>query len=1259
MHRVYIEKKTGFAVAAENLKNDLQAFLGDQYPQLKDLSAVRVLRRYDVGGLTSEQFQAAVENVFSEPQRDIAFIQTLVPSTLPPSQYFGFSYLDGQFDQQADSAEQCVELVCGVRPVVKCAAVYILSKNTGIFSDETIAAVKKYIVNPVDSREVSHDLPQTLDDKPAEIKAIPVLSGFSSAKNLEYYAKRYELAMSIDDLLCCQGYFASDGRDPTLAEIRILDAYWSDHCRHTTFTTELDFAAESPILGQALALYEGARREVYGEKAAQRPKTLMDIATIGAKALKKRGLLDDLDESPEINACTVKVTAEFSDGSTEPWLLLFKNETHNHPTEIEPFGGAATCLGGAIRDPLSGRAFVHQAMRITGCGDPRRPLSETLNGKLPQLKIARESAAGYSSYGNQIGLATGQVAEFYHAGFIAKRLELGAVVGAAPSAWVRREEPRAGDLVLLLGGKTGRDGIGGASGSSKAHTNESVANSGAEVQKGAPVEERKIQRLFRNPTVTLLIKRCNDFGAGGIAIAIGELADGLDVDLDAVPKKYSGLDGVETALSESQERMAVVIAEEDLNTFIGAAADENLDATVVARVTDQGRLRMYWQGRVLVDLSREFLNSNGALRRAAAVLGTEAATADRRLETPVSFRLSDIEEELGSLRTCSRRGLQETFDGSIGSGSVLFPFGGLTQGTPECGMAALLPSLDKEARTASLTTFGFDPEAMTASPYEGAKGAVREALAKAACMGGDWRRMRLSFQEYFERPEGPESWGKPASALLGALEAQLALGVPAIGGKDSMSGSFLAEGKKLAVPPTLVAFAFGVAPAAAVRSGALSGADESVLVLFEFRGGDAWDAFSANMDALSALGSAVKAAYPVGAGGVPATLAVMAFGNMVGVEIDAEETPWSAAHGSVLAEVSKTDFAKGFGASCVRVLGRTLPFSKEPIFRMIHKGGIEEMRLAVLREAYEGPLQGVYPQTGRRTGGGESPIKTPAPRRSRNEGGFRQAARKAAPLVVLPVFPGTNCEWDMERCFRAAGAKTRQTIFRNNNRQAIVDSIAELARAFDRAQIIALSGGFSAGDEPDGSGKFIANAFRADAVMDAVNGFLQRGGLIIGVCNGFQALIKLGLTPYGEFRRPTAEAPTLTFNRVGRHVSRMARTRVMSTASPWLALEETGAVHVVPVSHGEGRLVMDAGEAGRLFANGQVPFCYVDAEGEPTEGEPDNPNGSMFAIEALTSPDGRVLGKMGHTERRGEFTHINVPGDKYQSLFEAGVGFFG
>jgi phosphoribosylformylglycinamidine synthase len=1104
--------------------------------------------------------------------------------------------------------------------------------------------------------------------------------------------------MSLDDLRCCRDYFRGEGRDPTLTELRILDTYWSDHCRHTTFTTVLERidieggtdpgtnAAVEAGLRNALSLYEQARREVYGDAERDHGRTLMDIATIGAKTLKKRGLLPDLDESKEINACTIKVDVEFDDGEVEPWLMLFKNETHNHPTEIEPFGGAATCLGGAIRDPLSGRAFVYQAMRISGGGDPRQKLAETLPGKLPQVKIAREAAAGYSSYGNQIGLATGQVAEFYHTGFTAKRMELGAVVGAVPAAWVRREEPEPGDVVLLAGGKTGRDGIGGATGSSKAHTGESVEKSGAEVQKGNAVEERKLQRLFRKSEVTRLIKRCNDFGAGGVSVAVGELADGLDIDLDAVPKKYAGLDGTELAVSESQERMAVVCAAGSADAFIREAAAENLTAVVIAKVTaggDGARLRMFWRGGPVADLSRSFLNTNGAGRRASAKICAGVSGGGIRDDAgggeSAKALLDNLERELASLRGGSRRGLQERFDGSIGAGSVLFPWGGETQGTAECGMAALFPAREKRCRTASLFSFGYDPELAARSPYLGAKGAVREALAKFACLGGDPRKARLTLQEYFERAESEESWGRPAAALLGALEAQLALGVPAIGGKDSMSGSYRDEsrGISLAVPPTLAAFAAGTVPARCVRSGALSGAAGNAVLLLaqSASGADEWAAFRRNMDTLSRLAGCgiVRAAYPVGPGGTAASLALMAFGNMTGVEVYADACVL-AEHdyyqGSILMEIDEEKAAEaGIDTNAVpgaAIAARTLA---GPVYRMAQAaaGGAEtaELPLAALRRAYERPLSQVYPQTPGRAAETTAPEGTAESRiidAEYRRGPQRPAAKsgpKAAPLVTIPAFPGTNCEWDMERAFREAGAKTRILVFRNRSPEDIAASTAELAASIRESQIIALSGGFSAGDEPDGSGKFIANVFRAKAVADAVAELMEnRDGLALGICNGFQALIKLGLVPYGRIRVPVDSMPTLTFNKIGRHVSRMVRTRVMSNLSPWLALEEPGALHVIPVSHGEGRVVIREDEAEPLFRAGQVACCYTDPQGRPTLAEPDNPNGSRFAIEAMTSPDGRILGKMAHSERRGEYVHINIPGNKNQRIFEAGVRYF-
>jgi phosphoribosylformylglycinamidine synthase len=1302
VRRVYVEKKQGFDMEARRLKEELAGFLGEKYPECARLRGLRVLKRYDVSNLGEEQFGQLTETVFSEPQCDRVFFGA-APEANENERCFGIEYQPGQYDQKADSAEQCAELVAGVRPKIRTASFYVFEGEAGPLSGAALDGVKKYLINPVDSREASTEVPLSLEEDGANPPDVPALTGFAHNAALEKIAAQYGLSMSIEDLRFCRDWFAGEGRDPTLAELRVLDTYWSDHCRHTTFNTyleEIEIAGMNDAIKNALDLYEEARREVYGDAAETRPRSLMDMATIGAKALKKRGLIPDVDESSEINACTVKVTAEFPDGA-EPWLLLFKNETHNHPTEIEPFGGAATCLGGAIRDPLSGRAFVHQAMRVTGGGDPNAGLSETLLGKLPQIKIAREAAAGYASYGNQIGLATGQVAEFYHPGFLAKRMELGAVIAAVPEAWVRREEPLPGDAVILVGGRTGRDGIGGATGSSKVHSGDSVESSGTEVQKGNAVEERKLQRLFRKADVSRLIKRCNDFGAGGVSVAVGELAAGLDIDLDAVPKKYAGLDGTELAISESQERMAVVVAAADTGAFIKAAAEENLEAVVIAKVTagleaeNKARLRMTWRGKTIVDLSRQFLNSNGAPRSAKVMLSVpDAADENIRIKnhgvhrgtrsfdkffnsSSVKLRAlrgekivntpdpQSLMQELAGLQSGSRRGLQERFDGSVGAGSVLFPWGGGEQGTPECGMAALLPSLGKQSRTASIMTFGYDPVLMGIDPYRGAKGAVREALAKFACLGGNPFTARLSLQEYFEKPLTAETWGRPAAALLGALEAQLRLGVPAIGGKDSMSGNYNAGDINLAVPPTLVAFAAGTAPAASVRSGAFSGKAGNAIVLLaqppENLGfGDEWEAFKSNMKILRALAAsgALKAAYPVGPGGVAATLAVMAFGNMTGVEAF-EEAFHKDDHinyqGSVLAEIDEAALPAGMDASWT-LAARTL---SEPVFR-IKKC---QAPLAALRRAYESPLAKVYPQTSTGATVAEpaetAKLTVPAVKALFNVQKHTRLPTQDAPLAVLPVFPGTNCEWDMERAFREAGARTRLVIFRNRNGEDIAESLRELVAAFAEAQIIAFSGGFSAGDEPDGSGKFIANVIRCAPVAAAITEFLEkRDGLMLGICNGFQALIKTGLVPYGRIVAPANSMPTLTYNAIGRHVSRMVRTKVMSNVSPWLSLEEPGAIHLVPVSHGEGRLVITDAEAAALFGAGQVPFCYADADGNPTMTEPDNPNGSAFAIEALTSPDGRVLGKMAHSERCGEFVHVNIPGNKRQKVFEAGVRYF-
>ncbi|MDR1251979.1 MAG: phosphoribosylformylglycinamidine synthase [Treponema sp.] len=1309
VRRVFVEKRVGFDTEVRRLRSDFADFLGVQYPELARLRGLRVLNRYDVSGLDKSQFEQAVSRVFSELQCDEVFHGDSVPAEKGDI-FFAVEYLPGQYNQRSDSAEQCVELVTGLKPAIRSAWVYILQPGDISVSDAAVAAVKRYLINPVDSREASMDPLESLGEIetkngiPIDPGETPILWNFIAANDgcLAEISREYGLAMSTEDLRFCREWFSSVGRDPTLAELRVLDAYWSDHCRHTTFNTilekiEIDGSSAVTALKQALELYESARNEVYGPAGAARPRSLMDMAVIGVKLLRKRGLAGDVDESKEINACTIKIKAEFSDGSSEPWLLLFKNETHNHPTEIEPFGGAATCLGGAIRDPLSGRAYVHQAMRISGGGDPGTPLGETIKGKLPQIKIAREAAAGYASYGNQIGIATGQVSEFYHPGFLAKRMELGAVIAAVPAAWVRREEPVSGDMVILVGGKTGRDGIGGAAGSSKVHTGESLDTAGAEVQKGNAVEERKLQRLFRNPETARLIKRCNDFGAGGVSVAVGELAAGLDIDLDQVPKKYAGLTGIELAISESQERMAVVVAPDDAGAFIKAAAAENLDAVVIATVTaddtapeEKAALRMKWRGRTIVDLSRKFLNSNGAPRSVRVRLSASSRPAPYAgnkgaKDQDPGVLLDELQKELMSLRSGSRRGLQERFDGSIGAASILFPWGGAEQGTPECGMAALLPSLEKQSHTASLMSFGYDPDLMEWNPYEGAKGAVREALAKFACLGGDPWKARLSLQEYFERPESPDSWGKPAAALLGALEAQLTLGIPAIGGKDSMSGNYRdkACGIDISVPPTLVAFAAGTAPAASVRSGALSGETGNVIILLAQAEKEApaaagrirteWEIFKANMDALAALSAAgcVHSAYPVGPGGAAVSLALMAFGNNTGIEAKPNVFSLAAGpayQGSVLFEIDRAMYRDNpiIGeilnrAGCWAAVAVTIA---DPEFRITceENGKIQTAKISLppLRRMYEYPLSRVYPQTSAAEPLPGKDLSAPAGKTARIHAGTgKKRFSEAAPLAVLPVFPGTNCEWDMERAFREAGARTRQVIFRNRSGEDITESIRELAAAIGEAQILALAGGFSAGDEPDGSGKFIANVLRSPAAADAVGELLEkRDGLILGICNGFQALIKLGLVPYGDYRAADNTMPTLTFNRVGRHVSRMVRTRVMSNNSPWLTLEEPGAVHLVPVSHGEGRLVIRHEEGQALFKNGQVPFCYAGVNGLPAAREPDNPNGSDFAIEGLTSPDGRILGKMGHSERQGEYVHINIPGNKRQRIFEAGVRYF-
>ena len=1284
---VYIEKRNGFDIETQQLKSDIIVFFGKQFNCLAALQKLRILYRYDAGGLTSEQFEKAVSLVLSEPQSDHVYFGSDVPlepeDSAERTAYFGVEYLPGQYDQRADWAEQCIELAVGIKPVIRFAKFFVFRSSEALCS-QALKALQAYLVNPVDSRLLNH----------------------KAAEKSPEYNNGNQLAMSGADLAHCENYFKNEGRNPTETELRVLDTYWSDHCRHSTFTTALDsikIEGERSDIQNALALYEAARQEVYGsqapdrDQAVQKPRSLMDMATIGAKLLKKRGYLSDLDESAEINACTIKINAKFAvkadkniDSNSissiieEPYFLLFKNETHNHPTEIEPFGGAATCLGGGIRDPLSGRSYVYQAMRITGGGDPRQALEETLPGKLPQKKIAREAAAGYSSYGNQIGIAAGQVAEFYHPGFLAKRMELGALIGAVPQSFVRRSAPEPGDLVLLIGGKTGRDGIGGAVGSSKGQTGESAEKAGAEVQKGDAVEERKLLRLFRDPQFCRLVKRCNDFGAGGVSVAVGELAPGLDIDLDSVPVKYPGLDGTELAVSESQERMAVVCAPSDAQTIIQKAATENLEAVVIARVTCgdaereqnsqtgcDARLRMSWQGITIVDLSRSFLDTNGASRSASALIVSknDFLETKQKPETLSAFDLLEqLKTELASLRSGSRRGLQEYFDGSAGAGSVLFPWGGAEQGTPECGMAALIPPPLSENLAASLTsslmTFGFDPYLMELDPYTGAKGAVKEALVKMACLGGDYRKARLSMQEYFERMESPESWGKVCAALLGALEGQLTLEVPAIGGKDSMSGTYIDHENyiKISVPPTLIVIAAGITDAALVRSGALSGkiGNPVILLYTDTSEQDEWAVFKANMKALALLTerNLVKSAYPIGAGGIAAALALMAFGNNTGVEAYADSLNLvndKNYPGALLAELDaeslhmeKETISELLKEAVWKEAGQTI---KEPVFKIsVSKNqtpSAAEVSLFELRRIYEGILADIYPnqvyvdiKAGEKKPKQDSGFPADSTVHFTSAPAIRRLSSK--PLVLIPVFPGTICEWDTEQAFREAGARIQTLVFRNRRPEDISDSVMELVKAINEAQIISVSGGFSPWNEPDGTGALAAAVLRKPAVSDAICKFLEkRGGLMLGINSGFHTLLRLGLVPNGCFTEVTEHSPLLASDNSGRHVSRMAHTIVMPAISPWLALEKPGTVYVLPQSHSRGRLFISEEKAQALFKAGQVPFCYSD-----------------YQIEALSSPDGRILAKMGHSERCGQFVHSNIPGNKIQTIFKAGVQYF-
>ena len=1226
VYRVFVEKKPGLDNEARELLNDATTLLG-----IKGLKKVRLLNRYDAEDMDPELFQRAVKTVFSEPQLDIATEE----ADLDGAAVFAVEYLPGQFDQRADSAAQCIQFISqGERPLIRSAKLYMLY---GDLTAQEIAEIKKYVINPVEAREAALEKPATLKTEYAVPTEVATLKGFTllDRAGLEAFVAQYGLAMDVDDIAFCQQYFRDEGRDPTITEIRMLDTYWSDHCRHTTFLTEIDGVTfEDPLLERAYQDYLDTRKALGRTK----PVCLMDVATLAVRALKAQGKLPKLDESEEINACTVKIEVE-ADGKKEPWLLLFKNETHNHPTEIEPFGGAATCIGGAIRDPLSGRAYVYGAMRVTGAADPTVPVSETIPGKLPQRKLVTTAAAGYASYGNQIGLATGIVDEIYHPGYAAKRMEIGAVIAAAPAENVRRERPEPGDVVILLGGSTGRDGIGGATGSSKAHNAHSVETCGAEVQKGNAPEERKLQRLFRRGEATRLIKRCNDFGAGGVSVAIGELADGLEIDLNAVPKKYEGLDGTELAISESQERMAVVVAKEDAERFLALAQEENLQACPVAVVKAEPRLTMRWNGKTIVDISREFLNSNGAPKH---ITITPAKPEDWHRKTGGTFT-EHLKAVATDLNMCSRRGLSERFDSTIGAGTVLMPFGGKHQLTPIQAMVQKVSMEKKHTDDCSLMAWGYNPFIAEKSPYHGAYLAVVESVSKLIASGAEFSDVYLTFQEYFEKPgKDGKRWGKPLAALLGAFEAQMALGIGAIGGKDSMSGSF----EKLDVPPTLVSFAVTMAKTGDIVSPETKKAGDRLVLLRTKVNADGLPetaSLLANFTRVTEMirsGKAV-ACYTPGMGGIAEAILKMSVGNGLGFRF---AEGWTAEalsdcrYGDFLLEVSDPeDF---------EVLGQVTEDGKLTL-------GDESVALSELQKLWEDRLEQVYPCN----------IPTPAERAENisfeGKSWPAPAVKTAKPRVLIPAFPGTNCEYDSAKAVRDAGAEASIMVINNLTAEGIARSVESFAEEIRNSQIIFIPGGFSGGDEPDGSAKFITAFFRNAAVKESVTDLLEkRDGLMCGICNGFQALIKLGLVPFGKIIDTDESCPTLTFNTIGRHQSRLVRTRIASNMSPWLRGTTPGDIFTVPISHGEGKFLADDATLQRLAENGQIATQYVDLDGNATMDVRFNPNGSRMAVEGITSPDGRVFGKMGHSERVGSGLYVNVPGNYEIGMFRSAVAYF-
>jgi phosphoribosylformylglycinamidine synthase len=1248
VRRIYVEKKPGFDVKARKLMEEITEYL-----KIKGIENVRIINRYDVEGISDEDYEKAKTLIFSEPPVDYVYEEEL--PLRDNERVFAVEYLPGQYDQRADSCAQCIQLLSGTeRPEIRVATVIAIG---GDISDKDFEKIKEYYINPIESREAALTKPETLREEYAVPDMVDVIKGFTlmDEEALEKLITELGFAMSVEDLVFCREYFKNtEKRDPTVTELRVIDTYWSDHCRHTTFLTEIeeisfDKGSVSEKISEVYNLYLETRKKVYKDR--EKPVCLMDIATLAMKELKREGYLNDLDESDEVNACSIVVDVDI-DGRKEPYLVMFKNETHNHPTEIEPFGGAATCLGGAIRDPLSGRAYVYQAMRVTGSGDPRTPVTQTLPGKLPQRVITRKAALGYSSYGNQVGLATGQVNEIYHEGYVAKRMEIGAVIAAAPKSNVVRKKPEAGDVVILLGGRTGRDGCGGATGSSKAHTEESLTKCGAEVQKGNPPTERKIQRLFRNPEVTRLIKKCNDFGAGGVSVAIGELADGLEIDLDAVPKKYQGLDGTELAISESQERMAVVVAKEDAERFIALSAEENLEATIVARVTDTNRLVMKWNGEKIVDISREFLNTNGVKRRTKVTVKEPGNIFDNCGQKDGRDFSENFKNNLLRLNVCSQKGLIEMFDSTVGAGTVLMPLGGKNQLTPAEGMAAKIPVANGETRTGTLMSFGFDPDISSKSPFHGAVYAIVESVAKIVAMGGDHRKVRLSLQEYFEKVgDDPVKWGKPFSALMGAFYAQMKMKIPAVGGKDSMSGTF----KDLNVPPTLVSFAVSVCDVTKVISPEFKNPRSTVAVVKIKRdelGLPDFEHLDRTYERLHGLitENRIVSACTVKCGGIAEAICKMAFGNDIGFSSRTGISPekWFLPdYGNIVVEVpGGHDIDELFEGLDYEVLGET---TDEPVISV----GNEKWNLDELKELWQSPLESIFPTKVKEEERKPMNIMFDGMKPVHHSGTF------AKPRVFIPVFPGTNCEYEAAMAFERAGAVTDIFVMKNLTPADIKESVKIMKEKIKNSQIIMLSGGFSAGDEPDGSGKFIATVFRNPELAEAVMEFLKvRDGLMLGICNGFQALIKLGLLPYGEIRSLDEKSPTLTFNKIGRHVSCVVRTKVVSTLSPWLSKCMPGDIHTIAVSHGEGRFVADDDIFEELARNGQIATQYVDFDGNPTYDIRFNPNGSLHAVEGITSPDGRIFGKMGHSERYTKYTLKNVPGEKDQKLFEAGVEYF-